>query len=53
MKKYLAGLALAWVVTWAPMTAQAGVNWVPYKTGIVKAAIAKGDTALLFYKSTW
>ena len=54
MKKYFTGLVtLAWLVFAAPMTAQAGVNWVAYKPGIVKAAIVKGETALLFYKSNW
>ena len=36
-----------------PMAAQAGTDFVPYKPGIVKSAIAKGETALLFFKSTW
>ena len=35
------------------MAAQAGADLVPYKPGIVKSAIAKGETALLFFKSTY
>ena len=54
MKNYLIGFfALGWLIFAGPVTALAGVNWVAYKPGIVKAAIAKGETTFLFYKSTW
>jgi len=54
MKKFVSGLvALVLFVVAVPMTAQAGADFVPYKPGIVKAAIAKGETALLFFKSTY
>ena len=46
-------LALAWFVMLVPMAAQAGPGTVNYKPGALKAAIAKGQTVLLFYKSTW
>ena len=44
-------LALAWLVVVVPMAVQAGQ--VTYKPGALKAAIAKGETVLLHYKSTW
>ena len=54
MKKLISGLlALAWFAFAAPTLAQAGEGSVIYKPGVVKAAIAKGQTALIFYKSTW
>ena len=54
MKKCLLGLiAAAVVVMGAPLSAQAGQEWIAYKPGIVKTAIANGKTALLFYKSAW
>ncbi len=46
-------IALALLVFTLPMLAHAGTDFVPYKTGIVKSAIAKGETALLFFKSTY
>ena len=33
-------------------TAQAG-DWTTYKPGVVKAAVASGEPALLFYRTTW
>jgi len=54
MKKFMSGLvALSLFVVAVPMAAQAGADFVPYKPGIVKSAIAKGETALLFFKSSW
>ena len=54
MKKFMSGFfALALFVVAVPMAAQAGADFVPYKPGIVKSAIAKGETALLFFKSNW
>ncbi len=54
MMKFMSGLiALAWLVTATPMVAQAGTGLLPFKPGTVKSAIAKGETILLFYKSTY
>lgn len=54
MKKILSGLlALAWLAMAGSMAAQAGADTVVYKPGVVKAAIAKGEPVLVFYKSTW
>ena len=54
MKSYFIGFfAVASLIFLGPVTAQAGVDWVAYKPGIVKAAIAKGETTILFYRSTW
>ena len=54
MKTFMSGfVVLALFVIGVPMAAQAGADFVPYKPGIVKSAIAKGETALLFFKSSW
>ncbi len=54
MKKFVPGLvALVVFVAAMPMLVQAGADFVPYKPGIVKSAIAKGETTLLFFKSTY
>ena len=54
MKQYLLGLIVAAMVFISgPLTAHAGQEWTTYEPGIVKAAIASGKTALLFYKSAW
>ena len=54
MKKFMSGLvALALSVVAVPMAAQAGADFVPYKPGIVKSTIAKGETTLLLFKSTY
>ena len=53
MKNLLSGLlALAWLVT-IPLAASAGPGTVSFKPGKLKAAVAKGETVLLHYKSTW
>ena len=46
-------LALAWLLLAAPVSAQAGQETVLYKPGLLKAAIEKGETVFLHYKSTW
>lgn len=46
-------VALAWLALIVPFAAQANNGTVSYKPGALKAAIAKGDTVLLHYKSTW
>lgn len=53
LKSLLSGLlALAWLVT-IPLAASAGQGTVSFKPGKLKAAVAKGETVLLHYKSTW
>jgi hypothetical protein len=37
----------------ARVPATAGSDTVTYQPGLVKAAIAKGETVLIHYKSTW
>ena len=36
-----------------PLAAQAETGWTIYKPGLVKSAIAKGETVLLGYLSSW
>ena len=53
MKSYLLGFfALVCLIFGRPVTVEAGADWVVYKPGIVKEAIARGETTVLFYKST-
>ncbi len=53
MKSYLLGLfALLSLVFSVATTALAG-DWTAYKPGVVKAAVASGEPALLFYRTTW
>ena len=52
LRNILSGLlALVWLVI--PLSAQAGQGTVTYKPGALKAAVARGETVLLIYKSTW
>ena len=37
----------------APMAAQAETGWTIYKPGLVKSAIAKGETVVRGYLSSW
>ena len=54
MPKFVAGLmALMLMVLAGQMPATAGSDTVTYQPGLVKAAIAKGETVLIHYKSTW
>ena len=54
MKKFVSGvLAFILFLSAVPMVAAAGPSFVNYKPGTVKAAIAKGETTLLFFKSTY
>ena len=54
VKSYFLGFfALACLIFGRPVAVEAGVDWVVYKPGIVKAAVARGETTFLFYKSTW
>lgn len=54
MKSILTGLfAFACVLATGVFQAQAGSGTIAYKPGAVKAAVAKGQTVLIHYKSTW
>ncbi|MEM6495294.1 MAG: hypothetical protein AAF709_01065 [Pseudomonadota bacterium] len=54
MKKLLSGLiALALFAITLPFAAHAGNGTVAFKPGVLKAAIGRGETVLLHYKSTW
>ena len=44
-------LALTWLAMLVPMAAEA--KSTTFKPGALEAAIAKGETVLLHYKSTW
>lgn len=50
MKRFATGLL---ALTGMAMAASAGEGTQQYSAGPVEAAIAKGDTVLLHYKSTW
>ena len=53
MKSIVTGLlALAWLLA-IPLAALAGPGTVAFKPGKLKAAVARGETVLLHYKSTW
>ncbi len=54
MRKFVAGL-LALVLTLAGthMRAFAGKDTIDYEPGVLEAAIAKGQTVLIHYKTTW
>ncbi len=54
MKKFVSGaLVFILFLSAVPIVAKAGAGFVTYKPGTVKAAIAKGKTTLLFFKSTY
>ena len=54
MKKLMLKIAtLSLLLLAAPMAAQAETGWTIYKPGLVKSAIAKGETVLLGYLSSW
>ncbi|PPR11354.1 MAG: hypothetical protein CFH41_00935 [Alphaproteobacteria bacterium MarineAlpha11_Bin1] len=54
MKNYFTGLiTVLFFCTAAPIAANANVSWVEYKAGVIKEALSKGGSALLFYKSSW
>ena len=46
-------VTLSLLLVAAPMAAQAGTGYAIYKPGIVKSAIANGETVLLAYLSSW
>jgi hypothetical protein len=54
MKKLMVKIAaLSLLFVAAPMAAQAETGWTIYKPGLVKSAIANGETVLLGYLSSW
>jgi hypothetical protein len=54
MKKLMFKIAtLSLLLVATPMAAQAETGWTTYKPGLVKTAIAKGETVLLSYLSSW
>ena len=53
MKNYWIGfLALLTLGSFGITAAQAD-EWITYKPGVVKAAVASGEPTLLFYRTTW
>ena len=54
MKKFMLGIVtLSLLLAAAPMAAQAETGWTIYKTGVVKSAVASGETVLLGYLTSW
>ena len=54
MKKLMVKIAaLSLLLVAAPMAAQAETGWTIYKPGLVKSAVANGETVLLGYLSSW
>jgi hypothetical protein len=54
MKKLMLKIAaLSLLLVVVPMATQAETSWTTYKPGLVKEAIAKGETVLLGYLSSW
>ena len=54
MKKLMLKIAtLSLLLLGVPVAAQAETGWTIYKPGLVKSAIAKGETVLLGYLSSW
>ena len=45
--------ALSLLLVAVPMAAQAETGWTIYKPGLVKSAVANGETVLLGYLSSW
>ena len=46
-------MALLMMITVAQSPAYAGSDTVHYKPGVIEQALAKGETVLLHYKTTW
>ena len=53
MKKYWIGLFALLTMVFSGITAAQADDWTTYKPGVVKAAVASGEPALLFYRTTW
>ena len=53
MKNYWIGLFALLTLGFFGITAAQAGDWTTYKPGVVKAAVASGEPALLFYRTTW
>ena len=54
MKKLLlTSLVLSLAIVTAPVAAKAGTGWTAYKPGLVTSAVARGETVLLGYLTSW
>lgn len=54
MKKLMLNIVTVLVLSASiPLVAQAETGWIIYKPGVVKSAIANGETVLLGYLSSW
>lgn len=53
MKNYWIGLFALLTLGFFGITAAQAGDWTTYKPGAVKAAVASGEPALLFYRTTW
>ena len=53
IKHYFKMAVLFVLLLGAPTVVQAETEWVVYKPGVVKAAVADGGSVLLGYLSTW
>ena len=54
MKKLMLNVTtLSLLLFTMPFAAQAETGWTIYKPGVVKSAIAHGETVLLGYLSSW
>ena len=54
MRKIMLGIVtLSLLLAAAPMAAQAETGYTIHKPGLVKSAIANGETILLAYLSSW
>ena len=54
MKKHMFKISmLSLLLLTAPVAGKADEGWTIYKPGLVKSAIAKGETVFLGYLSSW
>ncbi|MFV0295154.1 MAG: hypothetical protein ACK5JT_03435 [Hyphomicrobiaceae bacterium] len=54
MRKLILGtMAVLFAFAVARTAAYAGTDTIAYQPGVIKAALAKGETVLIHYKSTW
>jgi len=53
LRSILSGLVALAMLALAALPSQANEGFVAYEPGAVKAAVERGETVLLHYKSTW
>ena len=53
MKNCWIGLFMLLTLGFSGINAAQADDWTTYKPGVVKAAVASGEPALLFYRTTW